>query len=378
MKQRVLFLSISGALIVGVVVLASGAAGAAGKGMYRLVGLFGQVVQLVRTNYVEDVPVSTLELGALSGLVEAADSGGSFVPDDAASDYARATGRAIPPFGLVLGKRASYPTVLEVIEGSPAARAGILPGELIERIGSEPVRARPLWRALVLLDAGERKGGAVDLDVIDRQATGKRRVTLTAGAVTVPPPAVALRSEVPVARLASVDPAAAKQLAGALAGYATAPALILDLRGVALGSASGAAEVAAALAGGDVRVRLGGRDGKTDDLRATGPSRAWRVVVCQDSTTAGAAELLAAALKSRGATLIGGESYGDTGQRRAHPGAGGAVWLAASWGLGPDEKPLLGSGLKPDEAVRGGRAGDAVLDRALELAAGGHAEKKAA
>ena len=92
----------------------------------------------------------------------------------------------------------------------------------------------------------------------------------------------------------------------------------------------------------------------------------------------GPAELLASALKARGATLVGSESYGDTGQRRAIKGSGGEVWLAREWGLGPDGKPILGNGLKPDERVRPRQGADAVLERALELAGGADAAKQAA
>jgi C-terminal processing protease CtpA/Prc len=100
-------------------------------------------------------------------------------------------------------------------------------------------------------------------------------------------------------------------------------------------------------------------------------------VVCLDNTTAGAAELLATALKARGATLVGGESYGDTGVRRPLPGAGGEAWMASAWGIGPDGKALLGTGIKPDERVRPRKGSDTVLERALELA-GGQAAKQAA
>ncbi|MFI5142406.1 MAG: S41 family peptidase [Thermoanaerobaculales bacterium] len=378
MKQKAVFLALSVVVILTVVALASGAAASAGKGVYRLMGLLGQVVQLVRTNHVEEVPIDKIELGALSGLVEGADPGGCYVPEESARSFAHALNRSLPPFGLALGKRASYPVVLEVVADSPAAKAGIVSGELIERVGGEPVRARPLWLALVLLDAAERRGDAVSLDVIDRQVSGKRLVTLSPGVASMPSPKVELKGDVPVASLAVVDSEVAKRLATALEPRASASALVVDLRGVALGNPTGAVEVAAALAGGEMRLRLVGRDGKDQVLRSRAPLRRWKLVVCLDGTTAGPAELLAATLKGAGAMLVGGETYGDTGQREPRPAAGGEVWLASSWGVGPDEKPLLGNGLKPDEIVRGRKGADPVLDRALELAAGGKVEKKAA
>jgi carboxyl-terminal processing protease len=375
-KQRWVFVILSVVMLGAVVALASGALGSASTGLYRLVSMFGQVVSLVRTSYVEEEPVEVLEMGAMNGLVENADQGGQYIPEAMIAGYARVRGRTLPPFGLVLGKRTTYPVVLQVIAGSPAEKAGIVPGELVERVGADPVRARPLWRALTLLDAAERKG-EVSLDVIERQLSGKRPVSLKAAAFELPGPVVEVREGVPVVRVAVLGPGVAPKLAEALRPHDTAGNLVVDLRGVGLGTRDGAATVAAELCGGDVQVRLGQKDGKEQALRASGPVRAWKLVVCMDGTTAGPAELLAVALKARGATLVGGDSYGDTGERRALRGAGGEVWLATSWGLDAEGKPLLGAGVKPDERVRPRREGDAVLERALELA-GGRAVKQAA
>lgn len=376
MKQRWLFLAVSLVVVAAVVALASGAVGGAGAGLYRLVGIFGQVVSLVKSSYVEEVPVDQLEMGAMNGLVDAADPGGLYVPDKMIEDYARVRARALPPFGLVLGRRSSYPLVMQVIAGSPAEKAGIVPGELVERVGAEPVRARPLWRTLTLLDAAERKG-EVSLDVIDRQLSGKRPVALKAAAFALPSPTVEVQESVPVVRVPVLEPGVVAKLSEALKAHGSATSLVVDLRGVALGTPDGALKVAAELAGGDVQMRLGKRDGKDEALQAKGPARCWTLVVCVDGTTGGAAELLAVALKAQGATLVGGDSYGDTGQRRALRGAGGEVWLATTWGLGPDGKPLLGTGVKPDERVRPHKGGDAALERALELA-GGRTVKQAA
>jgi carboxyl-terminal processing protease len=375
-RQRWLFLTVSVILIVGVVVVASGAIGGGGHGLYRLVGMFGQVVSLVRSSYVEEVPIEKLETGAMSGLVEAADPGGFFVPNADIEAYARVRNRDLPPFGIVLGVRSSYPFVLQVVAGSPAAKAGILPGELIERISGEPVRARPLWRALTLLNAAERRG-EVTMDVIDRQLSGKRPIAVTAAPFTAPIAAVRVQDGVPIARVPLVDVQGAEKLAGALQAYGGASGLVVDLRGVALGTPDGAVKTAAEVAGGDVEISLAQKGGKDEVLQAKGGSRPWKVVVCLDNTTAGAAELLATALKARGATLVGGESYGDTGVRRPIPGADGQAWMASSWGVGPDGKALLGTGIKPDERVRPRKGTDTVLERALELA-GGQAAKQAA
>ena len=367
MKQSKAFMVVSLVALLAVVAVASGGADVVGRGLYRLVGLSGQVVALVRSSYVEDVAVERLELGALAGMVDAADPGGAWVPDEHAAAFAAVAARVEPPFGLVLGRRSSYPYVIEALPGSAAAAAGLKPGEYLERIGTEPVRARPLWLAVVLLDRAESAGEVVVVDVIDRAVDAKRQVTLRRGGAVRLEPSLGVEGGVPLLRLPAVTAAAVARLDGMLSTVA-GNALVLDLRGTGFGRPEDAVEAAAKIAGGDVEAPRARRDGSAKPLRASAPPRAFRLIVCIDGTTAGAAEVLASTLKRRGATLVGTPTHGDTGARRAQPVAGGQLWLAGDWFLGPDDKPLLGSGLAPDEIVRPRREGDVVLDRALELA----------
>ena len=60
MKHRWPFLAVSFVMVAAVVALASGAVGGGSGGLYRLVGIFAQVVSLVRSSYVEEVPVDSL------------------------------------------------------------------------------------------------------------------------------------------------------------------------------------------------------------------------------------------------------------------------------------------------------------------------------
>ena len=370
MKVKVLFLVCSLIVLLGVVTVGSGAVAPLGHGMYRLVGLFGEVVALVRSNYVEEVSYDRLELGALTGLVEAADPGGSFVPREWQVGYEKTRSRAVPAYGLVLGKRSSYPVVLQVIPGSPAAAAGILPGELIERIGKEAVRARPLWLAMVLLDRASSEATTASMDIIDRNLSGKREVTLSSRPFEVPGPTVEVKDGAALVRIQAVTPAGARAVADLVKPHFAVTGVVVDLRGLALGSVEGAAELAAVLAGGKADVGLVNRDGQKRAVSAAGPERTWKVVACVDTTTAGPAELLALTLKSRGGTLVGVETYGDTGQRKVRPGPEGEIWLASWWAVAADGKALLGDGVRPDEAVAPSRTGDAILDRALELGRG--------
>jgi len=96
-----------------------------------------------------------------------------------------------------------------------------------------------------------------------------------------------------------------------------------------------------------------------------------------DTTTGHAAEVLALALRSRGAVLVGGETYGDTASRRPIAAEGGKVWLAEEWFATSDGTAILGQGVKPDEIVRERADTDPVLLRALEIARGARPAKAA-
>lgn len=377
MRRRLAFVSFSMLLVTAVVVVASGAAPDAPRSVYKLMGMFGQVVSLVRGSYVDEVPVDRLELGATTGLVEAADPGGAWVPDDAAADFEAVRARALPPFGLVLGKRASYPFVLQVIDGSPAAAAGVTPGQLVERIGGELVRARPLWRAQVLLGQAESQPGEVELNVVDARLEGERKVVLERGPVSPPKPTVVDHDGVPVLRVSVLSSAAVEAAEAELRPFANAPALVVDLRGTALGTSTEAVRLAAVLTGGTVELRAQRRGAAGRTVRARGKERSWRVVACVDPTTAHAAEVLALALRSRGAVLVGGETYGDTATRRQVASDGGKAWLAEEWFATADGAALLGEGVKPDEVVRERAEADLVLQRALEIARGARPAKAA-
>lgn len=371
MKGKKGFLGISLGLALGVVAATSGKWG---DGRYKLVGLFSQVVALVRNNYVEEVPLSKLEEGALHGLVAAADPQGTWVPNLLWEDFQAYYRRPLPPFGFVLGMQSTYPVVLEVIPDSVAAKAGILPGELIERVGEQPVRARPFWRVVIELEQAFRREDALQLDVIARDLSEQRTVRLESREEGNPGPWVGKRSDVTLVKIPVLSTFQAAQLGSLLP---TSGPVVVDLRGTALGEPQGVVDVAALLLGGEVRVSLKARSGEVLSVKASRPEAKRKVVVCVDHTTARAGEWLAFTLSQRGAPLVGVETFGDAGWREAMPVADGKLWVVQKVLYKADGVPLLGKGLKPTVFVRPQEGRDLILEKALELARGEERSKAA-
>lgn len=367
MKHRTVFLATSLTVVLGLGSVAA-LSGKLSEGRYKVVGLFSQVLSLVRSSYVEEVPLAKLEEGAIAGLVATADPQGTWIPASHVEAFHSYQKRPLPPFGVALGLRSSYPVILEVIPGSAAAEAGLKPGELIERIGDQPVRARPLWRALTVLEKAEREGTAVAVDVIAHDLSGKRAVTLQPGKAGDPSPQVTLQDGAALVRLPVVSQVHATRLASLLPPPSTP--VVLDLRGTALGNPEGAVAVASVLLGGEFRLELAARSGSPLPVKASKPPTPRKVVVCLDHTTARAGEWLAYLLIQRGVATVGLETFGDTAVRTLTPVSDGELWIARHFLLSPEQKPILGRGLKPTTPVRPAGEGDAILEKALELARG--------
>ncbi len=83
-----------------------------------------------------------------------------------------------PPYGLGLSLRLGSAAVRDVFPGSPAADAGLVTWEVIEKIDGVYTRGRPLWQLALDLADREARGENVNLTVMDRQVDERREVAL--------------------------------------------------------------------------------------------------------------------------------------------------------------------------------------------------------
>ena len=271
--------------------------------------------------------------------------------------------------------------VITTQPGGPAARAGLVPGDVIERVDGEA--------ALGLGETMARLRGAAGTEVGVELQRGEERRIVTLRREALPPAEDHVRSgtlEGGIVHLAidgfSNDTAAAAEKAlvrGADRG------VVLDLRN----NPGGAVDAALAVAG----LFLGERDvmrsaGKLEKpvLRSQGTARVRaRVAVLLNAGTASAAELLAAALHDTGGARLFGES--TAGKALVHlpaPLDDGSVLLISvgrvvrldgteilARGLTPDERVSWPDSVHPPLPVPGKSADDAQLRAALRWVSAG-------
>jgi carboxyl-terminal processing protease len=349
---------------------------------YPFLRIFEDVVTLIVNNYVEEVQVDQVMQGAMKGLADGLDPDTSYLDAAQVKTFEKNEGVGTGRSGLEL-TRQYYLRVIAARDGSPAARAGLRPGDYIRAIDGESTRDTSVYEGMRLL-AG-KPGTKVSLAVLRGNAAEPHQVDLvreelTATAVkgrVVPTGVGYLR--VPEFGKATADQM--RQEAAALTkGGATR--LAIDLRGTAFGDfETGLAAARLFVPSGTLGYRL--ERGKTKEpiAAASGDgSIAVPVALLIDNGTAGAAELFAAALTgNKRASLVGERTLGRAGrQRLVRLPDGSGLLLTHLFYLTPGESVINEKGLTPDVAVEQpdvefGQplpATDATLDKAVEVLKG--------
>src|SRR5436190_8747475 len=153
---------------------------------YKHLGVFSDVVSRIKSEYVEDPNMKSDTLGALNGMLEAIDPFASYLNADKYKEYLKNKDLKRADVGLILSKKYGYlgeVGIVDAISGSPAAKAGLNTGDMIETIGGVATRDMPLAFATMLL-RGEA-GSTVELTVIRARHPEPAPLKLTRVALTL-------------------------------------------------------------------------------------------------------------------------------------------------------------------------------------------------
>src|SRR3977135_1332543 len=113
--------------------------------------VYTEVLSRIKSEYVEEPDIKSVTLGALNGLLESIDPFASYLNADQYKEYLKNNDGYKGDVGLILSKRFAYIGVVSAIPGSPAAKAGLSTGDIIETIKGVATRDMPLAYATLLL-----------------------------------------------------------------------------------------------------------------------------------------------------------------------------------------------------------------------------------
>jgi carboxyl-terminal processing protease len=345
---------------------------------YQALRIFEDVITLIMNNYVEEVDANNVMRGAMHGLADGLDPDSAFLDATQAKAYEKNEPMGTARTGLEI-TRQYYLRVVAARDGSPAARAGLQPGDYIRAINGQSTRDTSAYEGMREL-AG-KAGTKVTLTVLRGNAAEPHTIELVR--TDLPPAPVKGRMAQPgtgYVRIPEFGKSTADQLRGEIAALtkAGASSVVIDLRGTAFGDVEmGLAAARLFVGSGTLAFRQERGKPKEPIAAAAGDgSITVRMVLLTDTGTSGAAELFAAALTgNKRASIVGERTLGRAARQRfvRLPDGSGLILTHLLY-LTPAATVINEKGLTPDVAVEqpdldfGDPAPttDVMLDRAIE------------
>src|SRR6202790_545926 len=119
---------------------------------YKSLTVFGEVLQKIQQDYVDEPNMRTVTAGSLHGLLESLDTQSSYLTPREYDEYKKKLANAgTAETGLTLSKRYGYIIVLSVLPDGPGTKAGIRSGDIFESISGFTTRDMSVGQAMNLL-----------------------------------------------------------------------------------------------------------------------------------------------------------------------------------------------------------------------------------
>ncbi|HZT73289.1 MAG TPA: S41 family peptidase [Terriglobales bacterium] len=320
---------------------------------YRQMDVYQEVLEHINNDYVTTPNLSTVTDGALHGLLESLDPDSSYLDPTEYKAYLQEQKEPEPAnVGLVVTKRFGYAAIIDVRPGSPAAKAGLARGDLMESIAGKSTRDLSLTAIRELL-AGQ-PGTSVEVSAVLLHRVQPEKLRL---ARVVMPPAPLLThlyaGDVGYIGVPDLKRGRARQIADAireLTGQG-AKKFIVDLRNCGRGDYDEAEAVANLFIKQGTITYLQGQKFPRETFSAD-PNKAVTtapLAVLTNIGTYGPPEIVAAAVLGdhRGA-VVGDPTFGEGSVQKVLPlDDGAAVLLSVARYYSPDGTAIQNHGVKP-------------------------------
>jgi len=329
---------------------------------YRLLNLFGEIFERVRTDYVEGTEDRKLIEDAINGMLTSLDPHSSYMPPKSFRDMQVQTRGEFGGLGIEVTMENGFVKVVSPIDDTPAARAGLRPGDFVTHIDNEPVLG------LTLQEAVEKMRGPVNSNIklmVRRGGTDPFEVTLARAVIRVQSVRSRVEGDLGYVRITSFTEQTEsgvknaidrirQQAGGKLRG------LVLDMRNNPGGLLDQAIAVSDAfLDKGEIVSTRGRRNDEAQRFNAKPGDllNGLPIVVLINGGSASASEIVAGALQDhRRAILLGTRSFGKGSVQTIIPmGNQGAIRLTTARYYTPSGRSIQAQGIDPDIVVEPAR-----------------------
>lgn len=331
--------------------------------------LLQSIYQFIMSNYVEQPDPRKLYEGAMKGMIDSlGDPHSVYLDEPMLTDMMEGTEGSYAGVGLYISKQPGsaaengprYIEAVSPIEGSPAWKAGVHPGELIIAIDGEDTAGMAVDKASSKIRG---KAGTKVTLTLRRGASYEYEMEFTRATIEIPAIKYALiekkGSKIGYLRIIEWIPQTRQRVKEALEALEAkgAAALIVDVRSNPGGLLSSVVEVSDLFLDAGTIVSTRGRNPKDDEVYAADAELSWpkarRMAVLLNKGSASASEIFAGAMKdTRRGLLIGEKSYGKGSVQQVFPLDKTGFKLTLARYFTPSGINIDKTGIEPDVAYK--------------------------
>ena len=343
---------------------------------YEGLSNFTRVLDLIERNYVDNVDSEKLAISAIEGMLKTLDPYSAYLTPEHYKELEIGTSGEFGGVGIEISVENDLLTVITPIEGSPAAKAGIKPGDLIIAIDGKSTQGFSVDEAVKSLRGP--KGSAVKITIQSQGDKNPREVVLVRDIIYVKSVnSKLLDGRIGYIKLSQFQEKTSEELVKAIEELESGDrgelnGLILDLRNNPGGLLTQAVEVADEFIDEGLIVSVKGRvEDQSTEYYATKEDNTpgYPIVILVNKGSASASEVVAEALQDKKrAIILGTKTFGKGSvQSIIKLDDGSGLKLTTAKFYAPSGRSINQVGVIPDVIVENDENKDLQLERAKEL-----------
>ncbi len=328
--------------------------------LYEKIDLFGEVIENIKKDYVDDVNQSEMMDSAINGVLQSLDPYSAYMSPELFKEMQTDTKGEFGGLGIEIGMEAGVVKVISPIEGTPAEKAGIKAGDYIVKIGKDQVQGKSLMEAVKLMRGPV--GTSIELTIRRKNVKKPLEFTVTRKIIevqSVNSEAISKEKNIGYVRLKSFNENSDNQFLKSIKKFEQnlkIKGYIIDLRNNPGGLLTQAINITDYfLDSGEIVSTKGRKVSETRKFfaRKGDEVKGKPVVVLINNGSASASEIFAGALKDhKRAIILGENSYGKGSVQSIIPlRNGGGMRLTISKYYLPSGKSISEVGVTPDILV---------------------------
>ncbi len=328
--------------------------------LFDKIDLFGEVLENIKKDYVDDVDQAELMDSAINGVLQSLDPYSAYMSPELFKEMQTDTRGEFGGLGIEIGMESGVVKVISPIDDTPAAKAGIKAGDYIVKIGKEQVQGKSLLEAVKLMRGPV--GTSIELTVRRKNVKKPLEFKIVRKIIEIQSVSASIIGEeknLGYIRLKSFNENSDKQFLKSVKEFEKKPKIkgyVLDLRNNPGGLLQQAINITDFfLEDGEIVSTKGRKISETRKFfaRKGDEIKGKPIIVLINNGSASASEIFAGALKDhKRAIILGENSYGKGSVQSIIPlRNGGGMRLTISKYYLPSGKSISEVGVTPDILV---------------------------